>query len=227
MILVLAQPRDEPARRLVEAWRAHDARLLVVADLSKPGWRHWLGEPGDERAVVGGEVVPTVAVTGVLVRIGGVTAEDLPHVVEPDRAYVAAEITAFLTSWLTALPCPVLNRPVSNSLMGAPHGNEGWAIVGARAGLRVAHPRVAFPSPPPAPWPREAVTVSVLGERVFGDVPPELADQARRLAAAARVELLAVSFDSAAPNAAFLGAHLWPDLALPALAAALLERFAR
>ena len=31
MILVLANNRDLPARRLVETWRAHDARLLTLA----------------------------------------------------------------------------------------------------------------------------------------------------------------------------------------------------
>ena len=44
MILVLANSRDLPARRLVETWRAHDARLLTLADLSRAGWRHYLGE---------------------------------------------------------------------------------------------------------------------------------------------------------------------------------------
>ena len=55
MILVLANSRDLPARRLVETWRAHDARLLTLADLSRTGWRHYLGEVGPEIAVACGE----------------------------------------------------------------------------------------------------------------------------------------------------------------------------
>ena len=70
-----------------------------------------------------------------------------------------------------------------------------------------------------------AITVSVLGDRCFGNVDPALADQACRLAAAANVELLAVTFSHAAGGATFLGAQLWPDVSLPELAAALLARF--
>jgi hypothetical protein len=36
--------------------------------------------------------------------------------------------------------------------------------------------------------------------------------------------LLAVTFSHAAAGATFLGAHLWPDVSLPELAAALLAR---
>ena len=67
----------------------------------------------------------------------------------------------------------------------------------------------------------------VLGDRCFGNVDPALADQACRLAAAANVELLAVTFSHAAAGATFLGAQLWPDVSLPELAAALLARFVR
>jgi hypothetical protein len=225
MILVLANSRDLQARRLVEAWRAHDARLLALADLSRTGWRHYLGEVGPETAVASGEVIPAASINGVITRIPWVTPEDLLHVVDGDRHYVAAEISAFLIAWLTQLTCPVINRAATNSLMGAPHAAEGWAAIAARAGLRLPWTRRMFPAPPEPAWPPEAVTVSILGDRCFGNVDPALADQACRLAAAANVELLAVTFSHAAADAAFLGAHLWPDVSLPELAAALLARF--
>ena len=225
MILVLANSRDLPARRLVEAWCAHDARLLALADLSRTGWRHYLGEVGPEIAVASGEVIPAASIKGVITRIPWVTPEDLPHVVVDDRHYVAAEISAFLIAWLTRLTCPVINRPATNSLMGAPHAAEGWVAIAARAGLQLPWSRRVFPAPPEPAWPPEAVTVTILGDRCFGDVDPTLADQACRLAAAANVELLAVTFSHAAAGATFLGVHLWPDVSLPELAAALLDRF--
>ena len=154
-----------------------------------------------------------------------VAPEDLLHVVDGDRDYVAAEISAFLIAWLTQLTCPVINRPATNSLMGAPHAAEGWVAIAARAGLRLPWTRRMFPAPPEPAWPLEAITVSVLGDRCFGDVDPALADQACRLAAAANVELLAVTFSHAAADATFLGAHLWSDVSLPELASALLARF--
>jgi hypothetical protein len=225
MILVLANSRDLQARRLVEAWRAHDARLLTLADLSRTGWRHYLGEVGPEIAVASGELIPAASIDGVITRIPWVAPEDLLHVVYGDRDYVAAEISAFLIAWLTQLTCPVINRPATNSLMGAPHAAEGWVAIAARAGLRLPWTRRVFPAPPEPAWPPEAITVSILGDRCFGDVDPALADQACRLAAAANVELLAVTFSHAAADATFLGAHLWPDVSLPELASALLARF--
>jgi hypothetical protein len=227
MIVVLAHDRDAPAHRLVEIWSAHGARLMTPADLSRPGWTHYLGDPGREVAVVSGQAVPVESFTGVVTRIPGITPDDLPHVVEDDRPYVAAEMTAFLTAWLSSLPCPVINRPATNSLMGAPHASEGWAALAARAGLRLPWTRRVFPSPAEIVWPTDAVTVSVLGDRCFGDVDPALAAQACRLGAAAGVELLAVMFSHPRADAAFLGAHLWPDVASAALAAALLARLVR
>jgi hypothetical protein len=109
--------------------------------------------------------------------------------------------------------------------MGAPHAAEGWIAIAARAGLRPQWTRRVFPAPPDPAWPPEAITVSVLGDRCFGNVDASLADQACRLAAAANVELLAVTFSHAAAGATFLGAHLWPDVSVPELAAALLARF--
>jgi hypothetical protein len=224
MILVLANSRDLSARRLVEAWRADDVRLVTLADLSRPGWRYYLGDPGSEIAVASGQPIPADSIEGVVTRIPWVTPDDLPHVVEADRHYVAAEISAFLIAWLTQLPCPVINRPATNSLMGAPHAAEGWVAIAARAGLRLPWTRRVFPAPAEAAWPPDAITVSVLGDRCFGNVEPALADQACRLAAAAGVELLAVTFSHAAGEATFLGAHLWPDVSLPELSAALLAR---
>jgi len=231
VILVLANHRDLGARRLVEQWRPHDARLMTLADLSRPGWRHYLGDPGElgpphaEIAVASGELVPVASIRGVVTRIPWVVTEDLPHVVEGDRPYVAAEINAFLTAWLTRLPCPVVNRPSPSSLMGAPHAAEGWIAIAARAGLRLPWTRRAIGATVEPAWPPEAVTVAVLGDRWFGDVAPVLAAQACRLATTAGVELLAVTFSHAGADATFLGAHLWPDVLLPELAQALLERF--
>lgn len=226
MILILASSRDLPARALVESWRAHDARLVTPTDLSRPGWRHHLGEPGPQIAVASGERIPGSAIRGVVTRLPGILPEELPHVAEQDREYVAAEMNAFLIAWLTQLSCPVINRPTTRSLMGASHGAEGWLALAARAGLRLPWTRRAYPSSTEDAWPRDAFTVSVLGDRCFGAADPALAEQACRLAAAADVELLAVMFSHAGADATFLGAHPWADVSHPELAAALLARLA-
>jgi hypothetical protein len=64
------------------------------------------------------------------------------------------------------------------------------------------------------------VTVTVVGDRCFGEGIEALAAPARRLAEVAGAELLAVRFDGRAPGAAFLGADPWPDVASPDVARA-------
>jgi hypothetical protein len=227
MILILAGKLDQPARKLAETWRAHDARLVTPADLSRPGWCHHIGDSGPEIAVASGERIPVSSIDGVLSRLPGTMSVDLPHIVEQDREYVAAEINAFLTAWLTQLSCLVINRPTTNGLMGAPHAPEGWIAIASRAGLRLPWTRRVYPQPVEPGWPHDAITVSVLGDRCFGNVDPALAAQACRLTATAGVELLAVMFSHAGADATFLGAHLWPDVSIPELSAALLTRFSR
>src|SRR5262245_49828372 len=156
-VLVVASPRDAVARRLVERWAAHGALRLGPADLSVAGWRHYVGGPpraGAAAAVAGGRPVETAAISGVLTRLPRVAEADLAHVVAADRAYAAAEMTAFLLSWLAALTCPVLNRPTPGCLSGPSWWPEQWAAAAARVGIptrpmrRLAAPAVALPGVP-------------------------------------------------------------------------------
>jgi hypothetical protein len=61
--------------------------------------------------------------------------------------------------------------------------------------------------------------VTVVGDCTFGEVDPLLAQQARRLAKAAQVNLLTVRFSRL--EATFLGAELWADLSSEAIAEAI------
>src|SRR5262245_34157967 len=118
MILVLASRSDENARSLVDRWESHGARLLVPECLSVVGWRHRGSARPSSRAVLGGVPVNGAEIRGVLSRLPSVMPSDLLHICAEDRAYVAAEMTAFLVAWLASLPCPVLNRPTPTSLAG-------------------------------------------------------------------------------------------------------------
>src|SRR5512138_3330212 len=118
MILVIAQRRDAAARDLVARWGPRRARLLTAADLASPGWEVHTDDPLGSTAVVQGEPVAAAEISGVLTRLPAVTDRELPMLVQEDRAYAAAEMTAFLVYWLSTLACPVLNRPVAPSLCG-------------------------------------------------------------------------------------------------------------
>ena len=221
MLVIVASRLDTAAHALAERWAAHGATLLTCADLSGAGWRHHLNDPERSKAALGGRVVAIAEISAVLTRSPGVHTKELVHIVPEDRPYVAAEMTAFLVSWLTELRCPVLNRPTATSLLGPGWRLEQWVYVAAQLGIPVSpfHRRVTHGSAAPSgsgdslPGARPRSTmVTVVGDRCFGDVDPSLARHARTLADAAGVDLLAVYFSSPDPDAVLLGADLWPAL---------------
>lgn len=232
MLVIFASRHDPAARALTARWSAHDATLLTSRDLSVAGWRHFLNAGGSSTAVIDGRMVACEEITGVLVRWPCVYERELSTIVPDDRAYVASEMTAFLISWLTRLPCPVLNRPTPTSLLGPNWRPEEWVHAAARAGIpvRPIRRRVALsarpePSTPASPSGPPPCAVTVVGDRWIGPVDPTLAAQARRLADVAGVDLLTAHFDAPDPGALLIGVDLWPDLSTDEAADAVLAYF--
>lgn len=197
MLVILSSAHDSTARCLVEAWAPWEAGLCTPADLSAPGWRHAAGKPHEGAAVVGGQIVPVPTITGVLTRLPAIHADMLPHIHAGDRDYVATEMTAFLTAFLSALPCRVLNRPTAGSLIGPAWRPEQWIRAAAKAGIPVRpihrSVRLGAPSPPES---EIAAEVTLIGNRTFGAGEPSLAAWAHSLAQAAGVGMLSLGFAS-------------------------------
>jgi hypothetical protein len=202
LLVVLASRFDDDARALVEAWHDGKGVLLTPDDLAQPGWRFDPAHPASGCAVVGGRAVPMGEIGGVVTRLPRVFPEELDHIVPADRSYVAAESTAFLLAWLSALDCPVMNRPTATCLAGPWFSNRRWAYEAARLGIALATEGV------PA-----AATATVVGPRAFGDLSPVLAGAAVALAGQVGADMLAVYFDGTGPGARFVGAGLFPALA--------------
>jgi hypothetical protein len=226
VLVVVGSAHDRSARAIVERWAPFGAGMVTCEDLSMIGWRHRSRSPDHSTAVVGGRSVDGRGITGVLTRRHRVFKEELVHIHPGDRDYVAAEMTAFLTSWLSSLSCRVLNRPTPGCLSGPDWRPEQWARAANRIGIPVRPSRRQVNR---APVSEESVAdsrpvpVIVLGDRWFGAVDHVLASQARDLAAAAGVKLLEVRFDGAQAGSRFVGADLWPDLGSDAVADAILE----
>lgn len=205
-------------------------------------------------AIAGGRSVPTDEITGVLTRWPRFLEQELTGINQADRAFVAAEMTAFMTAWLAQLPCPVLNRPTSLSLCGPPWRREEWVhracalripVVPARRTAAFTSPRGA--SPTEAPQPPTNVTVvakfhsrpplwghslhsprsvdSLESYHSFGDADPQLHRHARNLAAATGLGLLQVSFDGSGSEGRFTGASLWPPVHEPPISTSLHQYF--
>lgn len=227
MLLLLAHPHDTTVPALLKRWAGTDAVLLTCAELSQVGWQLGVGTSAS-CAVVAGKPTPIGRITGVLTRLSGITANELPHIAAADRGYVAAEMTAFLMAWLHGLPCPVLNRPGPGCLMGPSHQPAWWLHAAANAGLSVRPIRHPIKLQAEAPAPANAATrasVTVVGQKAHGAVDPALLEAASKLAAATGVGLLQVHFSHEAAGAEVLGADLWPDLLAPGIAEAVLAHF--
>jgi hypothetical protein len=224
VIILVASCLDRDARTLAARWGTDRVALLTCEDLSVPGWRHYFAAAGTSAAVIGGREVALREITGVVTCLPSVSELELLHIVPADRAYVAAEMSAFLLSWLSTLNCPVVNRPSSTCLSGPYWRSEQWAYLASQVGMRVQpiHRRVTF-AEVSAPAVPESTTVTVIGERCLGQVDTTVMTGARRLARAANVEMLAVRVTGSGPDATFLGADPWPDLTSQETADVVLE----
>lgn len=191
VLAVLGSSLDPSATVLVEAWSAAGAVLLSAEDLSRPGWAFRVAEPDAGVAVIGGERVPVSEIQAVVTRRPAVLAQELTAIEPTDRAYLAAEMNAFLVAWLSALPCPVLNRPTPRSLSGPAWTALHWAAAAAEVGVDW----VAEPVGPTS-------DVVVCGTACLGARSTGEDETARALARCAGVELLGVRFCSAGACAA-------------------------
>jgi hypothetical protein len=222
VIVVIAARRDRGVSTLLAARWHTEVGVLTATDLCTSGWRVLTSDPAGSCAVVDGTVIPVSSITGVLVRLPAITESELPMIAAADRAYAAQEMTAFLTYWLSSLPCPVLNRPTASSLCGPNWRSERWVLTAARLGLPVSprHRRTSAFSgePPPAATaglplaPDERVTATIVGDRCIGTQDEVVAARARMLASTAGVDLLSVYFSGQGAGSRFFDAHPWVNL---------------
>jgi hypothetical protein len=228
MIVVIAGRNDRTAKGLVARWQAREAMLLTADDLSVRGWRFYSGASHAQIAIASGLQVAPGQIQGVLTRLPAVFACDLPHIIPEDRAYVAREMTAFLAAWISMLKCPVLNAPTPGCLSGPSWRPERWTRAAAQVGMSVRplrrHVTLEAASLSPHSDPNPA-SVTILADRSFGSVDTELATQARRLAALARVDLATFHFSRPAAGSDFLGVDLWSGLEADGLQDAVLDYF--
>jgi len=225
VVLILADDHDVGARAL--ACRLGQRAILAPPRLlSQPGWT-WVPDPclrTGSRATGGFSVRE---LTAVVTRLTAVFPWHVPHVAAHDREFVAAEMTAFLRAWLTALPCPVLNPPSNLCLTGPAWSPEQWAILAHRLGIPATPTirAVAARTTPQAPGRRAGCRVVVACDRVVIAEPCAaiLGVHAAMIARAAGCALLAVDFDTPEPSGCLVNADCWPNLADPAILAAVAD----
>lgn len=105
----------------LEAWcrsSRHDVQRLLVSDLMRPGWQHFVPSGGRGRAVVNGNVIETSAVEMVVTFADGFVPDEVFDICPDDRAYACLEMNAFLRAWLLSRSCKVVPRPTVEGFRG-------------------------------------------------------------------------------------------------------------
>lgn len=216
MFLVLCSRADHAARAFAKQFAAHDVRTLTCEDVSQPGWKlaiRGVAQAGVDielRAALGGELIPGERLRGVISRLGNITEQELGHIEATDRAYVAAEMHAFLFAFLTALPCRKVNQPSPACLYGPNLRGGQWRQLARELGI-------------PVEWEADVAAngshfgaleseVIVVGERLIGVASDEVARWSRELAHAAGVSYLYVRYRSCGDEVKLMGADPYPRL---------------
>jgi hypothetical protein len=226
MIIIVANRWDKTPRSLASHWAPCPVAVLTPQDLSVAGWRQRLNAPNRGTLVAERQLVAEKEISAVLTLLPCVFEAELVEIAPTDRRYVAAEMTSFLWFWLSRLSCMVLNRPTPTSLSGPNWRRDKWVRVAAQSGISVepAHRRAA-PSGSSAEEQNlpGSANLTVIGERVIGEVDSSLRRQARCLASLAGVELLSVRFSSPERDGRFVSADSFADLSDKIVAEAVLE----
>lgn len=223
MLLLLVHRGDEPAHAFAADLPDGAARVMTCAQLCELGvrWRMDDSAAGTPQISWRAGEPALDDIDGVITRLTVIGDGDLPHIVEPDRAYVAAEMHAFLLALLDALPYPLLNRPSPACLYGPALRNLQWREHARALDIPVAPMRAGDSAPE-----RDAVVdATLIGERVVGTDDARLARWSRALAARVGATYLAVRFHGRAEAWRFVGAETYPRLELPSVRAALVEHF--
>lgn len=100
---------------------------------------------------VAGNAVPVTAIRAVVNALPAVMPGSLAVYEAEEREYQAAELHAWLAYFLSALSCPVLNRPSPLSLGGPVLNPLGWLHLARAAGIPVSPVEVSSQDPPTAP----------------------------------------------------------------------------
>lgn len=227
--IILASIADEAALGLPERLARPDIAVLTPRDLARPGWEYRPGA-GPSHLVAAGQPLGSDEITAVVTRLAYISEHELSHIAAADRSYVAAEMGALLVAWLTELQSPVANRPGPTCLCGPFWRHERWIAEAASAGLAVEPARRVVRSSgaqEPDPGLKDAaISITVVGERCLGEADDTLLEGALRLARAAGVETLTVSFTDRTRGALLVAASPWPPLENDAVAQELLDHLA-
>jgi len=138
LVVVLAQPEDLTAIRLIWVLRSRGIQVRAVTPDQLTFSRRWVHRLGDAPVqsiveLAEGEPLRSDAIGVLFNRLACISAS--PFARPGDRAYAHAEWNALLLSWMGSLRCPVINPPTPSCLAGATRTPLSMLALAARVGL--------------------------------------------------------------------------------------------
>jgi hypothetical protein len=227
VILLLASELDGVAAEAAANWPNPGANLLTPRDLSEQGWHIETERITDGWVVASGRKVSVAEITGIVNVLPWIFEYELFAIEEADRSYVAAEMISFLLYVLTAVSCPVLNKPTPPRFNGPDWRHEQWIQACRRCGIP-AKPGHRNSRSSPVPSNVECVQcVTVIGNRCIIDGDPNISygREVEKLARLANVGFLKAAFSREDDGYFFHSAQLIPDLSNPHVVEALHSHF--
>jgi hypothetical protein len=232
MILVLASIVDEAAVAFArELANVASASVLTCRDLAEE--RTVLRHPDFHASSlsVGAAEFPVARIDGVINLLPVVFPDELFFYPPEERQYQASEFHALLTFLLSALSCPVLNRPTPSALCG-PYANfMGWHHLASRMGIAVSPMRLDtddLAQPFTARRAGSGFEVSCLGERLICASGTAADQNTVALARRAKVEYLRATYENREQGLPRLvSASAVPDIRSAATRRALVNFFER
>jgi hypothetical protein len=226
VILVLAPAGDAGAAALVAELAPARASALSCVDLvsSHSCLRH--PDFAASTLTVAGDRVAVGEISAVVNVLPAVVPAQLTCYDAAEREYQAAELHAWLAFLLSALECPVVNRPSSLSLTGPVLNPLGWMHRARACGLPLAAMAVCSEEPTaPAPVPASRrVTVTWVRGMAARSTAERCTETLARSCDLVHLRAWYVVDDRG--QARFAGARSLPDLACERTRAALVDALA-
>jgi len=230
MWLILCEPNDLAALWAYQGLKklGHESLELVSSEMLAYSlhWEHRLGDAGSQVKIElsDGRAFSSDSIRGILNRLLVVHIEHLQLANPADRDYAIQELTSFFSSWLHAMPDPVLNRPTPYGLAGHWRPLSEWFWLAGKAGLPITSYKesareykneVAYEGNEPDYSNPEKYAI-VIGEHVIcSSAPPEIQESCLRLASLSKTILLGIKFKNSSDSSwTFAGATPMPDLRL-------------
>jgi len=216
MILVLASAANNEAAAFARKRTNAAASVITCYDIAvnKSSFRY--PDVASSKITVQGKILMVKEIEGVINLLPAIFPDELFFYPPEEREYQAAEFHALLTFFLSALECPVINRPTSLSLTGPFINPLSWFHAADAAGIPLSGVQFSSNDPPDASLflgQNTLTEVAYLGGKI---VTPSnaIADvYTLRLADMTQVEYLKVFFEKRGEHdLQFVRAQTIPDL---------------